>query len=72
MSEAIINMVWDSEACVWYATSDDVPGLVLESGSFDTLVERVRAAIPELAELNHFSVPHALNFRAERRERLAG
>lgn len=72
MSEATINMVWDAEASVWYATSDDVPGLVMESSSFDTLVERVRMAVPELAELNHFSAPRSLNFRAERRERLAG
>lgn len=72
MNEAIINMVWDAEAGVWYATSDDIPGLALESSSFDTLVERVRMAVPELAELNHFSVPHSLNFCAERRERLAG
>ena len=30
-----IDLTWDSEASVWVATSDDVPGLVLESGSFD-------------------------------------
>ena len=43
---------WDDEAEVWVATSDDVPGLVLESGSFDALAERVRFAVPELLELN--------------------
>ena len=32
---------WDQEAAVWTATSKDVPGLVLESGSFDALLERV-------------------------------
>ena len=72
MNEAMINRVWDGEAGVWFATSDDVPGLALESSSFDTLVERVRMAVPELAELNHFNVPHSLIFRSERRERLAG
>lgn len=72
MNEAMINMVWDAEAGVWFASSDDVPGLVLESSSFDALVERVRMAVPELAELNHFSVPNSLIFRSERRERLAG
>ena len=41
----------DSEAAVWIATSDDVPGLVLESGSFDALVERVNVAVPELINL---------------------
>ena len=47
-----IKIVWDEEAAVWIATSQDVPGLVLESGSFDALLERVRFAVPELIELN--------------------
>lgn len=47
-----INMLWDNTSEVWIATSQDVPGLVLESGSFDALVERVKFAIPELIELN--------------------
>ncbi|MBQ9209587.1 MAG: DUF1902 domain-containing protein [Oscillospiraceae bacterium] len=47
-----IDMLWDSEAAVWVATSRDVPGLVLESGSLDALIERVRYAVPELLELN--------------------
>ena len=47
-----IEFTWDSEASVWIATSKDVPGLVLESGSFDALIERVRYAVPELLELN--------------------
>lgn len=46
--EYVVNFIWDEEACVWVATSEDVPGLVLESGSFDALVELVHFAIPEL------------------------
>ena len=34
------------------STSDDVPGLVLESGSFDALIERLKYTVPELLELN--------------------
>ena len=45
------EFLWDPETEVWIATSNDVLGLVLESGSFDALVERVRIAIPELLEL---------------------
>jgi hypothetical protein len=52
MAEYTIDFTWDPEASVWIATSDDVPGLVLESGSFDALVERVRFAVPELMVLN--------------------
>ena len=40
----IIKFRWDEEEAVWIATSDDVPGLVLESGSFDALLERVKQA----------------------------
>lgn len=47
-----VNLTWDEEAAVWVATSDDIPGLVLESGSFDALLERVRFAAPELLSLN--------------------
>lgn len=50
--EYIINLTWDNEENVWIATSDDIPGLVLESSSFDALLERVRFAAPELISLN--------------------
>jgi len=52
MSQYVINLIWDNEAAVWVATSDDIPGLVMEGGSFDALIERVRYAAPELLELN--------------------
>ena len=32
-----IELPWDSEAGVWIATSEDVPGLALVSGSFGAL-----------------------------------
>lgn len=48
-----VNFTWDEEASVWIAQSDDIPGLVLESGSLDALIERVRFAAPELIELNN-------------------
>jgi hypothetical protein len=63
--------MWDQEAGVWIATSEDVPGLVLESGSFDALVERVRYAVPELLELNGIvrkNIP--LCILSERHERM--
>ena len=70
--ELTIKLTWDSEACVWIAESDDVPGLVLESGSFDALIERVRFAVPELLTLNGaVKTPVQLHMVSERRERLA-
>ena len=47
-----VNFTWDNEASVWIAQSDDIPGLVLENGSLDALIEGVRLAVPELMELN--------------------
>ena len=69
--EYVINFFWDSDANVWIATSDDVPGLVLESGSFDALLERTRMTIPELLALN-LSEDDAISlvFTLERRERM--
>ena len=72
MQELLIRLTWDPEARVWIAESDDVPGLVLESGSFDALIERVRFAVPELLELNG-AVPAPVQLRmvSERCERIA-
>lgn len=39
--EYTVRIVWDVEAAVWIAESDDIAGLVLECGSLDTLIERV-------------------------------
>jgi hypothetical protein len=65
-----IQFDWDAEAGVWIATSEDVPGLVLESGSIDALNERVRYAVPELLKLNNLQAGGVLNFHLDRRERL--
>lgn len=70
--EYAITFTWDADADVWIATSDDIPGLVLESGSFDALLERTRFAVPELLALNSPAAqPLSLIFRSERHERIA-
>lgn len=67
-----INFQWDDEAAVWIATSRDVPGLVLESGSFDALLERVKYAVPELIELNGDKPEHLrLTYITEREDQVA-
>jgi hypothetical protein len=43
---------WDSEAGVWVAESEDIPGLVAEAESMNALVEKVRVLVPELFQLN--------------------
>jgi hypothetical protein len=52
MPEYEVNLAWDAKAAVWIATSESIPGLVLESGSLDALIERVRFAVPELLEMD--------------------
>ena len=44
---------WDSEAGVWVATSEDVPGLATEAETIEALTEKLRVIIPELLEANH-------------------
>ncbi len=48
----VINATWDDEAGVWVAESDDIPGLITEASSFETLQEKLRVLVPELLELN--------------------
>ena len=66
-----ISFLWDGEAGVWVATSEDVPGLVLEDSSFDVLAERLCLAVPELLELNCGYVGSVnMSFTISRCERL--
>ena len=68
MNEYEILLIWDEEAQVWYCSSEGIPGLILESGSLDVLVERVRHAASELLELmGHDPANASLSFKAERR-----
>jgi predicted RNase H-like HicB family nuclease len=50
--ERIVYAEWDDQAGVWVATSDDVPGLVTESKTFEALLKKLRTLVPELLELN--------------------
>lgn len=66
-----VILTWDSEASVWVATSDDVPGLVLESNSYDALIEKVKVAIPELIDISGDNKSRTINFISERLEAVA-
>ncbi len=54
MAREIIEVFaeWDSEARVWVAESEDVPGLVAEAPTPEELEEKLKNLIPELLELN--------------------
>lgn len=47
-----VRAMWDPEAGVFVATSDDVPGLVAEAADLPGLHEKLAVLIPELLELN--------------------
>jgi len=67
MNEYSVSLAWDDEARVWCCTSEDIPGLVLEAGSLDLLMERARYAASELLELMGNDPANAsLSFKAER------
>ena len=51
-NDRIVHAIWDAQAGVWVATSDDVPGLVTESKTFEALLKKLRTLVPELLELN--------------------
>ena len=47
-----VHAVWDEEAQVWVASSEDMPGLATESETTEALVEKLKSLIPELLALN--------------------
>jgi len=47
-----VEASWDSEAEVWVATSEDVPGLATEADTIEALSDKLRQMIPELMILN--------------------
>jgi Domain of unknown function (DUF1902) len=48
-----VDAIWDADAAVWVATSDDVPGLATESETIEALSRKLRTMVPELLHLNH-------------------
>lgn len=66
-----VKLLWDNEAAVWVATSDDLPGLALESGSCDALIERVKYIVPELMDMNGIKADFCdINFVSDRLDRV--
>jgi hypothetical protein len=68
MDERVVKIRWDDEGTGWTAESDDIPGLVLESGSLDALIEKVRFAVPDLLKESEHGPFNdlKLKFEAER------
>jgi predicted RNase H-like HicB family nuclease len=47
-----VRAVWDKDAAVWIATSDDIPGLITEADTIDQMLAKLKTMIPELLEAN--------------------
>lgn len=47
-----VDVIWDAEAQVWVATSEDVPGLATEAETMEGVTQKLRAMVPELLRLN--------------------
>lgn len=66
MKKFFVAAEWDEDAKVWYVSDSDVPGLATEADTVDALIEKLRAMIPEMLELNgavaseHDSIPFSL------------
>ena len=65
-----VHALWDDEAQVWVASSDDVPGLATEAATSEILVEKLKLLIPELLEANgiDFASPVAFELLTRRFE----
>lgn len=57
-----VHALWDDEARVWVASSDDVPGLATEADTAEELIEKLKAMIPELLDLNGIAHPRPVPF----------
>ena len=65
MDKYTITILFDDETLRWYASNDDIP-IVLEDGSLDALICRVKIAALEVLEANN--MPHtgiSLVFKVE-------
>ena len=48
VSKILVRALWDDEAGVWVATSEDLPGLIVEAETTDELESELKCLIPQL------------------------
>jgi hypothetical protein len=66
--QVAVDARWDSEARVWFATSAEVPGLVVEAETWPAMIDEVRLVLPDLLALNGQTADGlSVTFRAEER-----
>jgi hypothetical protein len=68
-----IQAQWDTEAGVWLATSEDVPGLVVEADTWPAMISEVQLVLPDLLDASgQRGDKLSLTFKAEEHLDLAG
>ncbi len=48
----VVRADWDAEAGIWFAYSDDVPGLATGADTMEALMDKLKIVVPELLEEN--------------------
>ncbi len=56
-TEYEIKAMWDSEAGVWVASSEEVPGLCTEAETLEILIKKLKTIVPELLQANSVAFP---------------
>ena len=60
-----VQSLWDVEAVVWVAESDDVPGLATEAATLEELLAKLAVMVPELLEENGVALELPVELRLE-------
>ena len=65
MRALTVRALWDGEAGVWVAESQDVPGLATEASTLEELLAKLAVMVPELLEENGVAVELPVELRLE-------
>ena len=60
-----VQALWDWEAGVWVAESDNVPGLATEAATLEELLAKLAVMVPELLEENGVALELPVELRLE-------
>jgi predicted RNase H-like HicB family nuclease len=56
-AEYDIKAMWDPEASVWVASSEQIPGLCTEAETLEVLIKKLKTMVPELLHANSVAFP---------------
>ena len=65
-----VQLHWDDEAKVWWTSSEDIPGLLVEADDIDGVIKEACLAASVLVEMDNVEKRGKLNFLYEREEKV--